>query len=187
MSSDALSVRTRGLGAGVVLAGVLFQALWLGLPAILVGIGLVISYGLWVGSSWHFKPQLRVVFSIAVLVFLGHATEEFLMGLHQALPELFGRTRWSDGQFLVFNGTWAVVFGAAAMTVSAERPLPVLIILFFAVVGGVANGVVHLLLVLQRGAYFPGAWTAPLCLVVGIWLLRLLYASEPPGSRLTSR
>lgn len=177
MSSDLLSVRTRWLGAGVVLGGVLFQALWLGLPAILLSVGLVISYGLWAGSSWRFTLQLKVVFCIAVLVFLGHAAEEFLTGLQQDLPALMGRTRWCDEQLVVFNGAWAVVFATAAVRVAVKRPLPVLIILFFAVVGGVANGVVHLLLVLQRDAYFPGAWTAPLGLVIGIWLLRLLYAS----------
>lgn len=78
MPSAPLSVRTRWLGAGVVLAGVLFQALWLGLPAILFSVGLVTSCGLWVGSSWRFTPQLKVVFCIAVLVFLVHAAEEFL-------------------------------------------------------------------------------------------------------------
>lgn len=187
MSSAPLSVRTRWLGAGIVLAGVLFQALWLGLPASLVSVGLVISYGLWTSSSWRFAPQLKVVSCLAVPVFLGHAAEEFLTGLQRDLPALIGRPHWSDGQFLMFNGAWAVVFGTAAVRVAVGRPLPVLIILFLAVVGGVANGVVHLLLVLQRGAYFPGAWTAPLCLVMGIWLLRLLYASELSGSRLTSR
>ena len=52
-------------------------------------------------------------------------------------------------------------------------------VLFFAVAGGLLNGVGHLLLALQRGAYFPGAWTAPLALCVGIWLLWLLYARQP--------
>lgn len=175
----SLPVRTRWVGAGIVLAGVLFQALWLGLPAILVSLGLVIAYGLWTHGGWHYARPLRAVFFIATAVFLTHAAEEFLFGLQQALPELFGRYPWSDGQFAVFNVAWAMVFGVAAVRVAPGRPLPVLIILFFAVVGGVANGVAHLLLVLQRGGYFPGAWTAPVCLVMGVWLLRLLYA---PGS-----
>lgn len=186
LSSVPLSVRTRLLGVGVVLAGVVFQALWLGLPAIFVSIGLVISYGFWVGAGWRFAPRLKVVFFIAVFVFVGHAAEEFLTGFQQDLPALFGRAPWSDQRFIIFNGLWALVFAAAAFTVTAVRPLPVLIILFFAVVGGVGNGVAHLLLVLQRGAYFPGAWTAPVCLVMGIWLLRLLYTSDRPSGRTTN-
>lgn len=184
MSSVPLPSSTRWRGAGVVLGGVLFQALWLGLPAILISVGLVISYGLWVGSNWRLAPQLKLAIRIAVLVFLGHAAEEFVTGFQRDVPALMGRTAWSDGEFIVFNGVWAMVFATAAVRVRVERPLPALIILVFAVVGGVGNGVAHLLLVLQRGAYFPGAWTAPLCLATGIWLLRLLYASDLSGSRL---
>jgi len=175
MSSILIPLRTRWLGAGVVVAGVLFQAVWLGLPAMFVSVMLVISYGLWVGSNWCVTPQLKIVFSIGVIIFLGHAAEEYLTGLHEALPELFGRAAWSDFQYLVFNGVWALVFSVAAITVKTGRSLPVLIILFFAIAGGVGNGVLHLLLVMQRGAYFPGAWTALLCFIVGVWLLRLLY------------
>ena len=178
MRSAALSGPARRLGFAVVLAGILFQALWLGLPAIFVSVGLVIAYGLWVGSRWDFAPRLKVAFVMGVVVFLGHVTEEFLTGFHRLLPALFGRAPWSDHRYLVFNGVWALVFGVAAFTVARARPLPVLIILFLAVAGGVGNGVAHLLLVLQRGAYFPGAWTAPLCFLMGVWLLVLLYAPE---------
>ena len=112
-------------------------------------------------------------------VFLAHVAEELLGGLHRALPDLFDRPAWSELRYLVFNGVWALVFLAAAITLRPGRPLPALIVLFFAFAGGVGNGILHLLLVLQQGAYFPGAWTAPLCLAVGVWLLRLLYG---PGS-----
>lgn len=180
MSSAPLPVTTRWLGAGFIGAAVLFQALWLGLPAFFVSVALVISYGLWIGSAWRVVPRLQVVCSIAVLLFVIHVAEEFLAGLPVALPELFGRPPWMDYQYLAFNGAWLLVFGAAAITVRAGRALAVLVILFFAVAGGVGNGVLHLLLVVQRGGYFPGAWTAPFCLIVGVWLLRLLYAA-PAG------
>ncbi len=183
VSSVRLPVRTRWLGAGFVVVAVLFQALWLGLPAIFVSVALAASYGLWVGSAWRVVPRLRAVFSLAVLLFVIHVAEEFLAGLPMALPELFGRSPWLDYQYLAFNGAWLLVFGAAAVTVGTGRQLPVLIILFFAVAGGVGNGVLHLLLVLRRGGYFPGAWTAPFCLIMGVWLLRLLYAPAAGPSR----
>jgi hypothetical protein len=118
---------------------------------------------------------LRLAAGLGVLVFLAHVVEEYLTGFQAGLPALFGRDAWSTAQYLVFNGVWALVFGAAALTVRPGRSLPVLVILFLAVAGGVGNGVVHLLLVLQRGSYFPGAWTAPFCLAVGLWQLRVLY------------
>ena len=180
--SAPIPMRTRWLGAGLMIAGILFQAPWLGLPAAIVSIALLVSYGLWIATSWQVTPRLRVAFLAGILVFLAHGVEELLAGLPRALPALFGRDAWSDRRFLVFKGAWALVFCAAAVSLRPGRPLPVFIVLFFAVAGGVGNGVVHLLLVLRRGGYFPGAWTAPLRLAVGVWLLRLLYASEPRGS-----
>lgn len=187
MSSAPLSTRDRWLGAGFVLAALLFQALWLGLPAIFLSVVLMVSYGLWVTTSWRVTPRLRVAFLLGILVFFVHFVEEFTTGLQRALPELFDRAAWSDPQFALFNGVWALVFMAAALTLRPGRSLPALIVLFFAIAGGVGNGVLHLLLVVQRGGYFPGAWTAPLCLAVGIWLLRLLYATEPLGSQRATR
>jgi hypothetical protein len=37
------------------------------------------------------------------------------------------------------------------------------------------------LLVVTQGGYFPGAWTAPLCLVVGALLLRQLFTIPATG------
>jgi Protein of unknown function with HXXEE motif len=187
MSIAQVSTRDRWLGAGFLIAAILFQALWLGLPAVFLSVALVVSYALWISTSWRVAPRLRAAFVLGILVFVGHAVEEFTTGFQLGLPALFGRAAWSDLQYVVFNAVWALVFIAAALTLRAGRSFPVFIVIFFAVAGGVGNGVLHLLLVLQRGGYFPGAWTALLCLAVGIWLLRLLYAptplGEPPASR----
>ncbi|MFQ5876161.1 MAG: HXXEE domain-containing protein [Acidobacteriota bacterium] len=187
MSPAPITMRTRWIGAGIVLAAILSQAFWLGLPGILLSVALLVSYGLWISTPWHVAPRLRGAFALAILVFLGHAVEEFLTGFQQALPALFGLGPWPDRQYLLFNGAWALIFCMVAVAVRPVRRLPVLIILFFAVAGGVGNGVLHLLLVLQRGTYFPGAWTAPFCLGVGIWLLRLLYTPARFETGLTSR
>ncbi len=182
MSLPSLTNRTRVLGAGFVLAAMLFQAFWLGLPAIFISIALVASFGLWNAGRWRARPQLRLAFSIAVLVFLAHVTEEYLTGAYVELPTLFGRAPWSGFQFGAFNGVFALIFASAAITFKSERHLPVLIILFYAIAAGVGNGVLHLGIVLQQGAYFPGAWTAPFCFIMGVWLLRLLFASESENS-----
>ena len=59
-----------------------------------------------------------------------------------------------------------------------------LIALFFAFGGGVGNGVAHLMLVVAQGGYFPGAWTALHCLIVGTVLLRQLFSiPTKPGPR----
>lgn len=175
------------MGAGFVVAAILFQTLWLGLPALFLSVALVVSYALWISTDWQITPRLRGAFILGILIFLAHVTEEFITGFQQALPGLFNRAPWTSTQYLVFNGVWALIFFASAITLRPGRQLPVFIILFFAVAGGVGNGVVHLLLVLQRGDYFPGAWTAVFCLAIGIRLLTLLYSSDSGRSRSASR
>jgi len=177
----AIPTRTRWIGAGLVAAGVLFQALWLGLPAIFLSLLLLVSYALWLSTSWRVTPRLRWVFALSVLVFVAHVAEEYLAGVQQELPALFGRAPWSDAQYLVFNGAWLLVFVCAAFALRPGRSLPALVVVFFAVAGGVGNGTLHLLLTLGRGEYFAGSGTAVACLAVGVWLLGLMYGRRSEG------
>jgi hypothetical protein len=189
-STARVPPRARRLGAAFVAAAVLFQALWLGLPAVFLSLLLLLSYALWLSTSWRVTPRLRRVFALAVLVFVAHVAEEYLGGVQEELPALFGRAAWSGERYLVFNGVWLLVFLTAAVTLRPDRPLPVLVVLFFAVAGGVGNGVLHSLLALGRSEYFPGSWTAVLCLGVGVWLLALLHGSsaeEAPPPRVARR
>jgi hypothetical protein len=127
------------------------------------------------GGTWHFPGRsLQATFGVGLAIFLVHACEEFLTGFQRRLPALVG-DRWTDTQFLVFNAAWFATFVLAAWGLHRRHPLAVLIVLFFALGGGVGNGVAHLLLVVTQGGYFPGAWTAPLCLIVGAALLRQLF------------
>ncbi len=165
----------RRLGGALVVGAIAVQVVWLGLPAIALSVGLVVSYALWVGTAWRAGRGLRLALGVGILVFVAHFVEEFLAGFRTELPALVGRPPWSAPQFVGFNGAWAVVFVLAFLTLRPDRALPILPVLFLAVVGGLGNGIAHLLLGLQRGGYFPGLITAPLCLGVGLWLLRLLY------------
>lgn len=177
-SSASLSPGNRVLGAAFVILAVLFQVLWLGRPAMLLSVGLVVAYGLWSFTPWRMTASVRRAFFLGPVLFVAHAAEELLTGFPAAFPDLFGQAPWSETRFLVFNGVWLTVFALAAYRAAGTHPLPALVVLFFAFVGGLGNGVVHLALVVQRGAYFPGAWTAPLCLCLGVWLFRGLYASK---------
>jgi hypothetical protein len=159
----------------IVVAGVLFQGLWLGRAAALLSVALVIAYAVWIGGTWSLASRsLQATYGGALLIFPLHACEEFLTGFQRRLPALVG-DRWSDTQFLVFNAAWFTTFVFAGLGLRRRRPLAVLIVLFFALGGGIGNGIAHLLLVVAQGGYFPGAWTAPLCLIVGVVLWRQLF------------
>ena len=78
---------------------------------------------------------------------------------------------WSQRQFVVFNAVWLALFLAATLGVAQRwRPAYVLT-LFRAIGGGIGNGLGHIALAIQAGGYFPGLYTAPFALVVGIALL----------------
>ena len=166
-----LSTGDRVTGAAFVVAAVLFQSLVLGLPAALLSVALAIAYLVWTTGSWSVRdPGLRWAYAIGIAIFVAHATEEYLTGLAQRLPALVGREPWSDAQFLVFNATWLTIFVFAWFTYP-RYPLGTLVLLFFAMAGGVGNGIGHLLVSLAQGAYLPGTWTAPLCAAVGAAIL----------------
>ena len=170
-----LSSRDRALGALIVVAGVLFQALWRGRAAALLSVALVIAYVAWGHGAWSFASRsLQPTYGVALAIFLLHACEEFLTGFQRRLPALVG-DHWTDRQFLVFNAAWFATFVVAGWALRQRHPLAVLIVLFFALGGGVGNGIAHLLLVVSQRGYFPGAWTAPLCLIVGAAVLRQLF------------
>jgi uncharacterized protein with HXXEE motif len=168
------SSHDRTLGGLIVVAGALFQGLCLGRPAALLSVALVIAYAVWIGGTWSLAgPSLQTTYGVALVIFSLHASEEFFTGFQRQFPALVG-AQWTDAQFLVFNVTWLIAFVVAAWGLHRRRPLAVLVVLFFALAGGVGNGIGHLLLVVAQRGYFPGAWTAPLCLIVGTVLLRQL-------------
>jgi len=143
-----LSLRDRVLGALVVMAGVLFQSLWLGRAAALLSVALIVAYAFWLGAWNRPSRSLQGIYWMGLLVFVFHASEEFLTGFHRRLPAFVGE-QWTDTQFLAFNAVWIVAFVAAGWALRRGRPLALLIVLFFAVGGGVGNGVAHLVLVLS--------------------------------------
>jgi len=169
------SPRDRTLGALIVAAGVLFQGLWLGRAASLLSVALVIAYAVWMAGGWTLAgSSLHTTYAVALAIFVVHACEEYLTGFQRRMPALVGAT-WTDSQFLVFNATWLAAFVLAGWGLYRRHPISVLIALFLALGGGIGNGIAHLALVAVRGRYFPGAWTAPLCLMAGAWLLRQLF------------
>jgi hypothetical protein len=140
-------------------------------------VALIGAYALWTDQRWAVGRALRPVYLIGIGVFVLHATEEFRTGFQREMPALFGGT-WTNTQFVAFNAVWLVTFVIAAVTLSRRSPLPVLVVLFFMLAGCLGNGVMHLLLAVQAGGYFPGAWTAPLCFLVGIALCGQLYGTS---------
>lgn len=100
-----------------------------------------------------------------------HFAEEWGTGLHERLPELFGFPPWPVAFFVSFNLFWMAVWGLSigglrAQVRAAFFPL------WFLGIACAANGLLHPLLSVAAGGYFPGLLTSPLVGITGVLLLR---------------
>ena len=176
-SVTAVTTRDRIGGAVFVLVVFVAQVRWMGRATAALSVGLIIAYLLWVATPWKNDPAAVLpLYLVAIAVQCLHFTEEFLTGFQRQFPKLIGY-EWSDAQFVTFNMTWLAMFVLAGLGVYRRMQLAYLVVLFLALAGGVGNGAGHLLLTLLQGRYFPGAATAPLCLLVGIALMMRLFAA----------
>jgi hypothetical protein len=74
---------------------------------------------------------------------------------------------------------WLAAFVLAGLGVYRRVQLAYLIVIFLSLIGGVGNGVSHLVLGAMYGRYFPGVITAPFCLLMGILVLARLFGRSP--------
>ncbi|MGA7630373.1 MAG: HXXEE domain-containing protein [Terriglobales bacterium] len=171
-----MTLRGRITGAVFVLAAVTAQSYWMGSAVVFLSVGVVISYLFWIGARWKNDPAAVLpLYLLAVVVQCVHFTEEYLTGFQRQFPKLMMGSEWSDAHFVAFNMAWLVVFVLAALGVYRGSSLAYLVVIFLALIGGVGNGVSHILLSASQGRYFPGLITAPFCLLAGIAVLTKLF------------
>lgn len=173
----ALSMRDCMVSAALVLLVVAAQTWWMGRAVSPLSAGLFIAYGIWLTGRWkNDAGRVLPVYLLAVAVQCLHLTEEYLAGFYRQFPKLMGGGSWSDALFVTFNMLWLAVFVLAGVGVYRRWQMAYVAVIFLALIGGVANGVAHLLLSAMYWRYFPGVVTAPLCLLVGIAVLVKLFA-----------
>jgi hypothetical protein len=176
--ANALSWRDRMAGAVFVLIVLAAQTRWMGAPIILLSGGLVVAYGVWAAARWKDDPAAVLsVYLLAIVVQCLHFTEEYITGFQHQFPKLFGGD-WSEARFVTFNMLWLAAFVLAGLGVYRRIQLAYLVVFFLALIGGVGNGISHLVLSATYRRYFPGLITAPFCLLVGITLLTRLFARD---------
>ena len=102
-----------------------------------------------------------------------HFVEELTTGFHQRLPAAFGLPPLSRPLFVTFNLVWLAIWAVSTWGLARRRHVA-LFPLWFLGIAGVANGLLHPLLALNAGGYFPGLATSPLMAAVGALLLARL-------------
>jgi hypothetical protein len=153
---------------------------------LLVG-ALGLSYGLWlVSPAPPAASRVLPAYAAAVVVQCGHLTEEYRTGFYRMFPPVLGSDAWSARQFLIFNVIWLGIFVIAGFGLARGWRPAFVVALFLALGGGIGNGIGHLMLVVRAGAYFPGAYTAPLVGLAGSVLAFQLLRPPVPSWRLSN-
>jgi len=134
------------------------------------------------------KRRSAVLLVLAAIAAQGlHFAEELGAGFFQRFPAVLGLPPWSRSFFVSFNLTWIAIwlFAAAGLR---RRLVVALAPVWFLALASMANGVLHPLLALRDARYFPGLYTSPLLLVVGIALThRLAELTRDPGTSTKER
>lgn len=102
-----------------------------------------------------------------------HLAEEWTTGFPQRFPKLFGLTPWPDSFFVPFNAFWIVVWIICVMLLRSH-PRVASFPMWFLALASTMNGVVHPLLAMASGGYFPGLWSSPLVGICGVLLLHAM-------------
>jgi hypothetical protein len=123
-----------------------------------------------------------VALVLALLAQCAHFAEELGTGFYDRFPVLLGLAPWSVTFFVAFNLAWIVIWAVAILGLW-HGLVPALVPAWLLALALVANGIVHPLLALRAGGYFPGLATVPIVLPLGIVTVRRLAAlTEPPLS-----
>ncbi len=117
--------------------------------------------------------KVRRIATIAIVAQAGHFGEEYLQQFYVRFPVQLGLAPWSEAFFVSFNIVWLAAWVLAIASL-INFPRPAAFPLWFLAIASVANGVVHPLLSLAVGGYFPGLWSSPVVGILGVVLVSAL-------------
>jgi len=111
-----------------------------------------------------------------------HFAEEATTGFPQQLGALLDIPGMSGSFFVAFNVLWLGIWVASVPGVRSGRTAAFFAAWFLAI-AGTLNGILHPLLAVAAGGYFPGLVSAPVVGLASVWLgLRLRGATAPRGT-----
>lgn len=119
------------------------------------------------------RRRLMRLVTLVVVLQGAHFTEELVTGFAERLPGTFGLPPVPGALFVSFNLFWIAVWGISVL--GLRTPFRVVFFpIWFLALACAANGLLHPLLALVAGGYFPGLWTSPVVGIAGVQLLRRL-------------
>jgi hypothetical protein len=146
-------------------------------PAI---IGALVCYFL---TSYREMPKPERVlplYLLALSIQFLHFTEEYVYGFHLRVGELMaGMPPFNTNTFVAFNMIAYCLFLLAGVGMYKGMKWAMIVVWFFTMAGVLGNAVLHPLLALRVGGYYPGLFTSFAYWIVGpILFMRLWEVRE---------
>jgi hypothetical protein len=171
----------------------------LGRPACIILLLAGAAYALYLLTFFQRMPAARSilpVYLVAVAWQALHVVEEYVTGFADRFPLLFagafspleGAIGWSNGVFLAVNAAALALFLFGALGLARGWRIPTIFVCIFAL-GELLNGLGHPLLALAAGDgwYFPGLFTGVGHLILGVLVVRKVWAVRTPAERALPR
>ena len=151
-----------------------WTSLWV--PVVLVFIpGVLISCVFYFRTAYKKTPEPKILLPLYLLA-LGiqflHFAEEYITGFNVKIATLFGQSPYPIDKWLLFNMIAYFVFILGGIILYKRIKELMIIPLFFILMGVVFNGVIHVVVSIYLGGYFPGLYTAILYVLIAPVILK---------------
>lgn len=166
-----------------ILAIAVFWIVSLTLTSVAVFIpGVIISYIVYMYTFYKNSSnsdKLLPLYLFALGLQFIHFTEEYLTNFTTELPKILDVEPYPIDYWLTFNMIAYFIFIVGGIALIKKIKELMIIPLFFILIGVLFNGIVHILLSIYVGGYFPGLYTALVFTVLGpVLVARLFYESK---------
>ncbi len=182
-------MKTVKLLPALILPFIIIVAIMLGSSIIptqglfILGLAAVVAYVGWLLTSFRNpieSQQVVYVYLLAVSVQVIHLGEEYLFGFAPRFSSLFNTNIiWSERSFLSvfvfgFVPLWILAALAMLSRIPILRDFGNYFAWFYALGAGLINAIAHFVFPILAGGYYPGLYTAPLHLIMSIFVIYVL-------------
>ncbi len=155
----------------------------LAIPVIWVFVpGAIVSFIVYTRTLYqnaHRSDQLLPLYLVALGIQFLHFSEEYCTGFVTETPILLDHDPYPLDYWILFNMVAYAVFVIGALALLKKSKSFMIIPLFFVVVGVLFNGIVHVMISIFLGRYFPGLYTALIYLIIGpLLVIKLAHVSK---------
>jgi hypothetical protein len=143
---------------------------------------MIVAFVCYLLTSYRAMPnpdRVLPIYLIALAIQFLHFTEEYVYGFHLRVTEIMAAMPPFDANvFVAFNMIAYCLFLLGGVGMYRGIKFPMIIVWFFTIAATLGNAVLHLLLALRVGGYFPGLITSFAYWIVGPILFMRLWKRE---------